>query len=89
MNTLITALAAHDTYGGPGAWWPVFPLMWFAFIVIVILLMTRIGRRRWRDCGPASGRSRLADRFAGGEIDETEYRTRLAVLEENRKSGGR
>jgi len=42
-------------------------------------------RRRWDDCGPQHGRSRLAERFASGEIDETEYRSRLAVLDEHRK----
>ena len=85
MNTLMT-LAAHDPgyYHGPGPWWPIFPIFWLlAFIAVAIFFATR--RRRWSDCGPSSGRSRLADRFAAGEIDENEYRSRLAVLDENRR----
>ena len=86
MNTLMT-IAAHDPgyYNGPGPWWPIFPIFWLlAFVAIAVLFATR--RRRWgRDCGPSNGRSRLADRFAAGEIDENEYRSRLTVLEEDRR----
>jgi putative membrane protein len=87
MNTLMT-IAAHDPghYDGPGAWWPIFPIFWLlVFIAVIAFFATR--RRRWGyDCGPSStGRSRLSERFAAGEIDEDEYRSRLAVLDENRK----
>lgn len=89
MNTLMT-LAAHDPgYNGPGPWWPIFPIFWLlAFIAFAIFFAT-MRRRRWNDCGPTTGRSRLADRFASGEIDEDEYRSRLAVLDENRRGGRR
>lgn len=86
MNTLTTLATHYD--GGPGPWWPIFPIFWLLFFIAVFAFFaTR--RRRWHDCGggPSSGRSRLAERFAAGEIDEEEYRTRLAVLDENR--GGR
>ena len=83
MNTLITTLATHD-YDGPGAWWPIFPIFWLLFFIAVVAFFATMRRRRWSDCGPSSGRSRLADRFAAGEIDEDEYRTRLAVLDEHR-----
>jgi putative membrane protein len=90
MNTLMT-IAAHDPgyYNGPGPWWPIFPIFWLlVFITVAVFFATR--RRRWgNDCGPSSGRSRLADRFAAGEIDENEYRSRLAVLDENRRGGRR
>ena len=87
MNTL-TTLAAH--YGpahhdGAGAWWPIFPLFWVTAIIAAILIVSAMRRRRWADCGPQNGRSRLAERFAAGEIDENEYRSRLAVLDEKRK----
>jgi putative membrane protein len=89
MNTFITTLATQDHYyDGPGPWWPIFPIFWLlAFIAVVAFVSTR--RRRWQDCGPSSGRGRLAERFAAGEIDEDEYRTRLAVLDENRRGGRR
>jgi putative membrane protein len=90
MNTLMT-IAAHDPgyYNGPGGWWPIFPIFWLLFFIgIVAFIATR--RRRWSDCGPSStGRSRLSERFAAGEIDEDEYRSRLAVLDENRRGGRR
>ncbi len=87
MNTL-TTLAAHAGPGyhdGPGAWWPIFPIFWLVAFIAVIAFVTTMRRRRWQDCGPSTGRSRLAERFAAGEIDEDEYRSRLAVLDENRK----
>ena len=87
MNTL-TTLAAHygpGAHEGPGPWWPVFPLIWLTAILAVIFIVSAARRRRWEDCGPQSGRSRLAERFATGEIDEDEYRNRLAVLDERRR----
>ena len=86
MNTLIS-IAAHDPgyYNGPGPWWPIFPIFWLVAFIAVILFIGTMRRRRWHDHGPSTGRSRLAERFASGEIDEDEYRSRLAVLDENRK----
>jgi putative membrane protein len=66
-----------------GFWF--FPLFW---IVLVVFLFG--GRwfwwRRYRDMehGLGSGERVLAERFARGEIDESEYRRRLAVLKERR-----
>jgi putative membrane protein len=87
MNTLMT-IAAHTGPGyhdGPGAWWPIFPIFWLLVFFAVIAFFATMRRRHWNDRGPSSGRSRLAERFAAGEIDEDEYRSRLAVLDENRK----
>ena len=40
--------------------------------------------------GSYAGESRLAERYAAGEIDEAEYRERLAVLRgSDAKDGGR
>ena len=90
MNTLIS-IAAHDPgyYNGPGPWWPIFPIFWLVAFIAVILFIGTMRRRRWNDHGPSTGRSRLAERFAAGEIDEDEYRSRLAVLDENRRGGRR
>ena len=86
MNTLMT-LAAHTGagYDGPGPWWPIFPIFWLLAFIAVLLFFATMGRRRWHDHGSSTGRSRLAERFASGEIDEDEYRSRLAVLDETRK----
>lgn len=80
---LSTQLLANDHWDGPGPWWPFVPLFWIAFFLVVLWLLGVIGPRRrgWRR-GSFSGESRLAERYAAGEIDETEYRQRLAVLRE-------
>jgi putative membrane protein len=81
---LSTALNTAHGWDGPGPWWPLFPLLWFAFLVFVVLTVSRFGRRRWQR-GSYAGESRLAERFAAGEIDDAEYRDRLAVLRGNAK----
>jgi len=78
---LSTTLMTHDNWDGPGPWWPLIPLFWIAFIVLLFAIFGRFGRRRWHH-GSYSGESRLAERYAAGEIDEEEYRERLAVLRE-------
>jgi putative membrane protein len=78
---LSNQILATDHWDGPGPWWPLFPLFWIAFIVVVFAVLGRFGRRRWHH-GSYAGESRLAERYAAGEIDETEYRQRLAVLRE-------
>jgi putative membrane protein len=78
---LSTTLMTHDTWDGPGPWWPLIPLFWIAFIILLFAFFGRFARRRWHS-GTYSGESRLAERYASGEIDEVEYRKRLAVLRE-------
>jgi putative membrane protein len=96
----MTAILSADTqlladhYDGPG-WWPLIPLFWFALFITFFFIAARFGwwgRRRWYDERRAydstrSGTARLAERFAAGEIDEQEYRERLAVLEETIRRG--
>lgn len=67
----------HDG-GGPG-WWPLIPLGFGLFWLIVI---GGGGYLLWRRAksSPATAESVLAERYARGEIDEEEYRERLAVL---------
>jgi len=94
MSTLATAVATHPVVYGwwPGPWFLFIPLFWIGF-VIVLLLLGNARRRRWAaagygPCGPwagpyegtSSATSVLAERYARGEIDETEYRARLEVL---------
>jgi len=67
-------------YGGPGAWFLLFPLFW----ILVIGLFIFLGPRRWRRNNQwhqsQGAESVLRERYARGEIDETEYRARLEVL---------
>jgi putative membrane protein len=89
-----TTLADH--YDGPG-WWPLIPVFWFLAFILFFVLVARFGRWRHRHCfddhgyrdGTRDGKARLADRFAAGEIDEQEYRSRLAVLSERPAEGDR
>ena len=78
LSTLV--LAHHDGYPHHG-WFPFFPLIPLFFIGLWVVLALTIGRR-WRQAQRWSrpGASVLADRYARGEIDEAEYRERLAVL---------
>ena len=72
----------HEAWGGWPWLAPLWILLWIAVIVTVIFLLSRRGG--WW-CGPRSRAGRgpqeiLADRFARGEIDATEYRARLDTL---------
>jgi putative membrane protein len=70
-----------------GVWF--FPLFWIGWIVIFVFLFG--GRwfwwRRYRDMehGSGSGKGVLAERYARGEIDESEYQRRLEVLRQHRR----
>ena len=59
-------------------WWfaPFWILLWVALIVVVWRLAPWRGRRDRR----VDARAILAERFARGEIDATEYSARLEVL---------
>ena len=81
-TNLLSSVATSDHWEGPGAWWPIFPLMWLLVIGAIITTVVLVGKRRSRVGPVQAGQSRLAERFAAGEIDEQEYRERLAVLKE-------
>ena len=83
--TLSSAVAASDGWDGPGAWWPVFPLLWLFVVAAIVTTFVVVGRRRARFGGARAGEARLAERYAAGEIDDLEYRERLAVLREERR----
>ncbi|MCS5723800.1 hypothetical protein N1028_08290 [Herbiconiux sp. CPCC 203407] len=74
-------------FGGPGLFLLV-PLFW----ILVAAILFAVFGRRWRRAAwerrssELPGRraeSTLAERFAQGDIDETEYRARLEVLRAN------
>jgi putative membrane protein len=80
MLTSLT-LASHGWHhGGPGPW-IIFPIV---FLVVALVLLFRWSR--WGRChrGGPGGMAVLAERYARGEIDEAEYRSRRAVLRDRR-----
>lgn len=92
--TLATALVATHFAGpwGAGWWFLLIPLFWF----LVIALVFAIFGRRWRRAAAEGGygpygrvsparqaEATLAERFAKGDIDETEYRALLEVIRTN------
>jgi len=73
---------------GFGWWFLLIPLFWIALFAILFAIFGR----RWRRAAAENGYGRnparqaettLAERFAKGDIDETEYRARLEVLRAN------
>lgn len=92
--TLATALVATHFAGpvGFGWWFLLIPLFW----ILVIATLFAIFGRRWRRAAAEGGygphgrlsparqaEATLAERFAKGDIDETEYRARLEVIRTN------
>ena len=79
---LPAGVAAHTPWydGGFSPWFLLFPLFW----ILVIGLFIFVGRRTWRSnrrwAATQGGEGVLRERYARGEIDETEYRERLQVL---------
>ncbi len=71
-------LASHHWHRD-GDWFPWFPLVPLFFIGLWVLLFALVFRR-WRMAPGQSAEGVLAERFARGEIDETEYRQRRTVL---------
>ena len=79
-----------------GAWgWVLMTLSWIAFWALVILGLIAVirylrGTSAGRNERPSQSPGRptpeqlLAERYARGEIDETEYRRRLDILTETR-----
>ncbi|HEV7171687.1 SHOCT domain-containing protein [Pedococcus sp.] len=82
-HSLTAAAATQDHWNGPGAWWPIFPILWLLFL-FALFSFGFAGRRRWGRLhamsGQRAGEARLAERYAAGEIDEQEYERRLATL---------
>ena len=93
----IAAAPAHMV--GPwgfGWWFLLIPLFWIALIAVLFAIFGR----RWRRAAAENGygphgrlgpvrqaETTLAERFAKGDIDETEYRARLEVIRANAASG--
>ncbi len=78
------AIAAHGMWaGGFFPWFLIFPLFWFILLFVGLFVFAR-RRRHWAgQAGRMGAESVLRERYARGEIDETEYRQRLEVLRTN------
>jgi putative membrane protein len=80
--TMLTTMW-HD--GAGFHWWfPLIPLAWFVVFWLFVWFVAR--RFWWRGQGrwQSSAEDALGKRYVAGEIDEQEYRARLAVLRETR-----
>jgi len=77
--TMLTTIAATAPYWhGGGFPFPVFPAFFFVAFLVVFLVFGVLRRGSWR--ARSDARSVLADRFARGDIDAEEYRSRLSEL---------
>ena len=83
MTTLLTLAAAQDGWRRPD-WWPVFPLLWFLFLIGLATTFVLARRRREEQSGRRDGERVLAERYAAGDLDESEYTQRLSVLRRSR-----
>ena len=89
-HLMITALAtnpvtsetllAAEHWHRDGDWFPWFPLVPLLFFGLWVFVFALVFRRRWRMAPGQSGEAVLAERYARGEIDESEYRQRRSVL---------
>ncbi|MGW9413152.1 SHOCT domain-containing protein [Arthrobacter cupressi] len=82
------AVAAHGPWDGGGGFWPLFlliPLFWILVIGFFIFFARRTWRHNHHWAAAQGAEGVLRERYARGEIDETEYRQRLEVLRANPK----
>jgi len=80
-------LAAHGPWDGGGfsPWFLLFPLFWILVIGLFIFFARRTWRRNHEWATARGGESVLRERYARGEINESEYRERLKVLRGDQK----
>jgi putative membrane protein len=67
-------------YGGPPGFWPISPIAWSLVLVTLAVAGFLVLRRHRAEAPRRAGEARLAEKYAAGEIDAEEYRTRLGVL---------
>lgn len=81
---IITAAGPHGGHGmGAGPWWPIFPIVWALFWVVIIVTAIVLWRRNRQEQPTRSALSVLAEEFARGNITEEEFEQRRAVLRKN------
>lgn len=77
---ITTSVADGPWHGGPPPFWPIFPIAWFLIFTTVAVVGFLVIRRNRAEAPRRAGEARLAEKYAAGEIDVEEYRTRLGVL---------
>lgn len=81
---LPAGVVAHGPWNGDGGgFWPWFlliPLFWILVIGFFVFFMRRTWRHNHHWAATQGAEGVLRERYARGEIDETEYRQRLEVL---------
>jgi putative membrane protein len=71
-----------DDGGWMGWWWVFMPILFITLVAVITWAVVALTRRRPGDREPRRDPQQiLAERFARGEIDEAEYRRRLAILQ--------
>ena len=79
MHTALSTIAAVGPYWhGGGFPFPVFPLFFLLVFLATIVVFGVLRRGGWR--ARSDARAVLADRFARGDVDADEYRSRLSEL---------
>lgn len=78
MHTALSTIAAVGPYGHGGFPFPVFPLFFLLLFVAAAVVFGVLRQSGWR--ARTDARAVLADRFARGDIDADEYRSRLSEL---------
>jgi putative membrane protein len=76
---MATMLMEHGGWGG-GPWFLLFPLLWSA-LLLTVLLVWRGRNRRWT----GGAEEILAERYAKGEISADELRQRREELRRNHR----
>jgi len=76
----VVDVATSHHWHGHGGWFPWFPLVPLFFGGLWVLLVALVLRRRGGWASGPSAEGVLAERYARGEIDETEFRERRSVL---------
>ena len=88
-TAILPALASTQAHAwGPGygpGWFFLIPIFWILLIGFFIFFSRRMYWRHRVQGDPMSAEGVLRERYARGEIDETEYRQRLEVLRAHRK----
>ncbi|KTR39908.1 MULTISPECIES: hypothetical protein [Curtobacterium] len=78
MHTALSTIAAVGPYGHGGPPFFLFPAFFLLVLLAVAVVFGVLRRGGWR--ARSDARAVLADRFARGDIDADEYRSRLAEL---------
>ena len=92
LIVLVVVLMQQATGGGNaqlaqvGSWLYFGMVLLWAVIIVVPIVLVRFAITDRRIPAPPTPEQVLADRFARGEISETEYRDRLAVLRDRTRA---